>query len=235
MSSQHVESPRSVRDPVGLGSLDPGLDGPAVSVVATFERPRLALLDGVVSDAECDALIGEAITAMDRSEVIGADNIASTSHESRTSSGMYFEPGRSPLADALQRRLMSLVGLPVSHGEPLQVLRYGPGQVYEPHFDFFEPDAVDSAGSTLSQFGQRVATVICYLADVRAGGATVFPEIGLEVRPRRGSALYFTYLDADGSLDRRSLHAGAPVVEGEKWIVTQWCRERPYRLTTTDR
>jgi prolyl 4-hydroxylase len=56
----------------------------------------------------------------------------------------------------------------------------------------------------------------------------VFPEIGLDVLPRRGNAVYFAYCAENGALDARSLHGGSPVGDGEKWIATKWFRERDY-------
>jgi prolyl 4-hydroxylase len=67
-----------------------------------------------------------------------------------------------------------------------------------------------------------------YLNDVEAGGSTVFPEVGLDVLPRRGNAVYFAYTTEQGELDARSLHGGSPVSAGEKWIATKWFRQRPY-------
>jgi prolyl 4-hydroxylase len=67
-----------------------------------------------------------------------------------------------------------------------------------------------------------------YLNDVRSGGETYFPEIGVEVAPREGNGLYFEYTNARGELDARSAHGAAPVVEGEKWVVTKWVRERRF-------
>ena len=46
--------------------------------------------------------------------------------------------------------------------------------------------------------------------------------------PQRGSALYFAYTATDGALDARSLHGGAPVLAGEKWVATKWLREFEY-------
>jgi prolyl 4-hydroxylase len=80
----------------------------------------------------------------------------------------------------------------------------------------------------LAMGGQRISTLIMYLNDVPAGGSTVFPEVGLDVLPRKGNALYFAYATEDGQLDRRSLHGGSPVGAGEKWIATKWIRQRPY-------
>ena len=67
-----------------------------------------------------------------------------------------------------------------------------------------------------------------YLNAVEQGGATIFPELGMEVLPQKGSALYFEYTNSRSAVDPRTLHGGAPVTGGEKWIVTKWMRERPY-------
>ncbi len=80
----------------------------------------------------------------------------------------------------------------------------------------------------LKHGGQRVATLVMYLNDVEAGGSTVFPEVGLDVLPRRGHAVYFAYTTEEGQLDKRSLHGGSPVSAGEKWIATKWFRQRNY-------
>ena len=76
--------------------------------------------------------------------------------------------------------------------------------------------------------GQRIATLIIYLSDVESGGATIFPELDFEVFPRKGGAVYFSYCDRHTRLDRMTLHGGAPVERGEKWIATVWYRQRAY-------
>jgi len=222
-------------DPAAFGPNRLVIGDCVVGVDAVIESPKLAVLSGLLSVAECDALIAEARALTSPSLVIDERNVDNTVHDTRTSSGMHFVAGSSPVADAIQSRIMSVIGLPVDRAEPLQVLRYGPGEEYVAHFDFFDADdaAPDAQPTTVSLYGQRVATMICYLSVVESGGATVFPEVGLEVRPLPGRAVYFTYLGADGTVDPMSLHGGAPVHEGEKWIVTQWCRERPYRAAGT--
>lgn len=219
------------RDPTAFNENRLVVDGRIVGVDAVHRSPKLAVLSGLLSVAECEALITAAHAVMGPSMVIDDRNVGNTVHDTRTSSGMHFPIGTSKFVDELQRRIMSVIGLPLDRAEPLQVLRYGPGEEYEAHFDFFDADEVlDGAeATTVARFGQRVATLICYLSAVGSGGATVFPEIGFEVRPAPGRAVYFTYLSDDGAFDPRSLHGGAPVDAGEKWIITQWCRERPYR------
>lgn len=65
-------------------------------------------------------------------------------------------------------------------------------------------------------------------------GETVFPGIGLSVRPRRGNALYFEYANSRLQVDQTTLHAGAPVVEGENWVVTKWMRARRFAPASAD-
>jgi prolyl 4-hydroxylase len=112
---------------------------------------------------------------------------------------------------------------PSDHGERLQVLNYKPGAEYKPHFDYFP-----KGSPSLEKNGQRVSTLIVYLNDVQEGGATTFPTIGLSVIPKRGSAVYFEYGNSLGQVDPLTFHAGAPVIKGEKWVVTQWMSERKH-------
>jgi prolyl 4-hydroxylase len=74
-----------------------------------------------------------------------------------------------------------------------------------------------------------------YLNDVAEGGETVFPGIGVAVIPRRGKALYFEYANSRSQVDQTTLHAGAPVLAGEKWVVTKWMRARRYAPADTSR
>jgi prolyl 4-hydroxylase len=116
---------------------------------------------------------------------------------------------------------------PAENGEGLQVLRYGPGGECRAHFDFLVPSNKANSES-IARSGQRLSTLIVYLNDVAEGGETVFPEIGLSVVPRRGDALYFEYTNSRMQVDVKSAHGGAPVVSGEKWVVTKWMRTRRF-------
>ena len=86
----------------------------------------------------------------------------------------------------------------------------------------FDP-AEAGTPALLTRGGQRVATLIMYLAEPVAGGATVFPQLGLQVAPKLGQAVFFSYVAPEPA--SLSLHGGAPVLEGEKWIATKWLRQ----------
>jgi prolyl 4-hydroxylase len=53
--------------------------------------------------------------------------------------------------------------------------------------------------------------------------------------PRKGDALLWWNLKEDGKEDVMTLHAGEPVVSGEKWALNLWLRERPNRAETPEK
>jgi hypothetical protein len=125
----------------------------------------------------------------------------------RTSDGMFFERGEHPLIDRIERRIAALVRWPVENGEGLQVLRYRPGAEYRPHHDYFDP-AHPGTAAVLQRGGQRVGTLVMYLNTPQGGGATTFPDVGLDVAPVKGNAVFFSYDRPHAST--RTLHGGAP-------------------------
>ena len=105
------------------------------------------------------------------------------------------------------------------------MLREHPGATYDYASPFRDWSNDLYYGAITAVGGQRIASVVMYLNTPAQGGGTAFPEVGLIVTARRGAAVYFAYEGGDQS----SLHAGLPVLQGEKWIATKWLRERPYR------
>jgi prolyl 4-hydroxylase len=198
-----------------------------VAMLFALAAPRVILFGDLLAPEECDELITMSRGKLARSSVVNAATGHYDVHPHRTSSGTHFARGENALVQRIERRIAELVQHPVEHGEPLQILHYQPGGEYKPHFDYFDP-AQPGNEAVLKHGGQRVATLVMYLNDVEAGGSTVFPEIGLDVLPRRGNAVYFAYTTEQGELDARSLHGGSPVSAGEKWIATKWFRQRPY-------
>lgn len=202
-------------------------DGQIMQVSMRCNAPDVVLLDHFMSENECDELCELSKGSLTESEVVDDATGKGIAHQDRTSQGTYFSLGQNPLVEKIETRISEITGIPVINGEGIQILNYVNGGEYKPHYDYF-PDN-DGGRTNMSQGGQRIVTIIMYLNDVQAGGATVFPEINLSVYPQKGSALYFSYFNAHGQTDPLTLHGGAPVVEGEKWIATKWLRENAYR------
>ncbi len=200
--------------------------GREIRVLQRLQRPVVLTLANVIGDEECARLIDLARPRLKPSTTVDSQT-GGQAVADRRSEGMFFLPGENAFIAELDARFSALMNGPVAHGEGLQVLRYGQGGEYPPHFDFLVPGNPANAQSILRS-GQRVSTLIAYLNEVPEGGETVFPEVGLSVIPRRGHAVYFEYANAQGQLDPRSLHAGAPVIQGEKWVVTKWIRSQTF-------
>lgn len=195
-----------------------------VSIVFKCTSPEVVVYDSFLSDDECDALIEFAKTRMEASKVISNDDGSSIFNEGRTSQNAFFQRGESELIRTIENRISKLLNIPVDHGEGLQVLNYGVGKQYKPHYDYF--DSQTGGAKHIVNGGQRIGTFIMYLNDVEAGGTTSFPEMNMTVYPKKGNALFFSYTNNQFQCDDRSLHSGDPVIEGSKWISTKWLREK---------
>jgi prolyl 4-hydroxylase len=196
-----------------------------VDVVVSMSQPRVVVLGGLLSNEECDGLIAAARPRLARSLTVQTATGGEEMNPDRTSNGMFFSRGESELIRRIEARIARLVQWPVENGEGIQVLNYQVGAEYKPHYDYFDP-AEPGTPTILKRGGQRVGTIVMYLNEPARGGGTTFPDVGLEVAPVRGSAVFFSYnRPQPGTM---SLHGGAPVLEGEKWVATKWLRERVF-------
>ncbi|KAK3254121.1 hypothetical protein CYMTET_36655 [Cymbomonas tetramitiformis] len=135
-----------------------------------------------------------------------------------------------PIIKSIGRRVAELTQDPLEHQEPIQVVRYSPGQYFSEHFD---------AGRDFSTLwlGQRKITVLLYLNEDFTGGNTLFPKLDMSIKPSLGKALLFRNLSPleggpQAEVHPQSLHAGEAVTAGEKWAINIWIRERPYLIST---
>jgi prolyl 4-hydroxylase len=182
------------------------------------------LLGNVLSDDECDALAEYAEPRMARSSVIGDENGNVKTGESRTSRGVMLRRRETAMAARIEARLAALANWPIERSEGLQILRYGPDGEYKPHFDWMDP-ALPGLRKYLAHGGQRLATFVLYLSDVESGGGTAFPAVGLEVKPRKGGAVFFLNTDSQHVPDQLTLHAGNPIITGVKFVANKWLRQ----------
>jgi prolyl 4-hydroxylase len=196
-----------------------------VHVLNVMENPRIVVLGNLLSDEECDALIELAKPRLARSLTVATKTGGEEVNEDRTSNGMFFQRGEHEVVRRLESRLARLLDWPEENGEGLQILHYRPGAEYKPHYDYFDP-VEPGTPTILKRGGQRVATIVMYLAEPQQGGGTTFPDVNLVVAPKRGNAVFFSY-DRPHPVTR-TLHGGAPVLAGEKWIATKWLRERRF-------
>jgi len=219
----NVPTPVPVPEPLPQGTRATVRAGDReVGVVMSMFNPRVVVFSGLLSSEECDEIIALAQARLARSETVQTATGSSEVNEARTSQGMFFDRGEHAVCARLEARIAALTNWPVENGEGLQVLRYGPGAEYKPHYDYFDPEQAGTP-TILKRGGQRVASLVCYLNTPKLGGSTIFPDVQLDVAPVKGNAVFFSYDRAHPVT--RTLHGGAPVVEGEKWVATKWLRE----------
>lgn len=201
------------------------IEGHRIHVMLRMKRPLITVLDNVLTPKECEDLIAQSEARLTRNQVVDPNSDKRIEIKERTSFGTFWHHDQTELITRIDRRIELLTNHPITHGEGLQVMRYEPGGEYKAHFDYFPPEKKGSA-THLARGGQRIATLLMYLNAPTEGGETEFPDAGITIVPKQGSAVYFEYMDAEGNLDAMTLHAGLPVKAGVKWIATRWIRER---------
>jgi prolyl 4-hydroxylase len=144
----------------------------------------------------------------------------------RTSQTCDLDPA-NPHVQTLAAKLATLSGIDPAYAEPMQGQHYAPGQEFKAHTDYFEPDGPDYA-RYCSIAGQRTWTFMIYLNTVDAGGATRFKLIDKLVQPEMGKLLAWNNRLPDGRVNSATLHHGMKVRQGEKFVITQWYRERTW-------
>ena len=192
--------------------------------VQKVPSPRLDLFirKNFLAPDECAALVA-LIDARRRPSTL-ADDIGDGLF--RTSETCDLDSREAAVA-AVEARIAAFTGLDPRHGEPVQGQRYAEGQEFKAHTDYFEPEGGDFA-RYCAVSGQRTWTVMIYLNEPAAGGATRFKTIAKTVQPETGKLLAWNNLRADGRPNVNTLHHGMKVRRGTKYIITKWYRERPW-------
>lgn len=195
--------------------------------------PEIAVVENLLSDAECAHIIELSKSRLARSHVLndtGSADDTSLSHD-RTSSTTNLKKSEDAIITAIERRVAVMCALPLENMEPLQVVRYRVGELYKPHYDWFDPKRRGSAAA-MRRGGQRTVTVFAYLntPDDATHCVTVFPNLNVRIEPRKGSAAVWHNLNRDGSGNTQTLHGGEPPVlkDSVKYGLNCWFRERPF-------
>ncbi|XP_030618595.1 prolyl 4-hydroxylase subunit alpha-2 isoform X8 [Delphinapterus leucas] len=184
-----------------------------------YERPVDYLPERDIYESLCR---GEGVKLLARATVRDPKTGVLTVASYRVSKSSWLEEDDDPVVARVNLRMQHITGLTVKTAELLQVANYGMGGQYEPHFDFSRRPF----DSGLKTEGNRLATFLNYMSDVEAGGATVFPDLGAALWPKKGTAVFWYNLLRSGEGDYRTRHAACPVLVGCKWVSNKWFHER---------
>lgn len=187
------------------------------------ERVQLYIIDDLLSAEECEATLAAMRGKLKRSVTTGDDE---KDPYFRTSQTSFLWESDGALALSLDVKIAQALGIHPAFAEQIQAQLYGVGEEFRPHKDAFDPWA-EKYKHFGGARGNRTWTCMIYLQDTPKGGATHFTEIDARFYPKRGMALAWNNLYANGWLNFDTKHWGMPVEEGEKAIITKWFRERP--------
>jgi prolyl 4-hydroxylase len=129
---------------------------------------------------------------------------------------------------SISQRIDERLGVPAKIGEAIQGQRYEVGQEFKPHNDWF----YTSEGyweQERKRGGQRSWTTMAFLNQVGQGGETFFTNLGIKIVPKPGVLLLWNNAREDGSPNEDTIHAGTPVLQGTKYIITKWYRTRRWK------
>jgi prolyl 4-hydroxylase len=196
----------------------------ADNVIMYSADPIIYLVSSFLSDEECESFIEASSGKMERATVISSNE--HEIHQSRTNSFCWIEHDATDIINEVSKRFSILVQIPIRNAEQFQVVHYLPGTEYKAHYDSFDESTPDGKNNW-EPGGQRMVTALAYLNNVEAGGETGFPKLDIEIKPKKGDCLVFhNTLQDSTEIHPNSLHAGMPVISGEKWAVNLWFREK---------
>lgn len=188
-------------------------------------QPRILSLPGLLTADECIYVALKGLPMLRPARVVGRDGQSTVDAIRSNETAKFGLLEADAVVQSLDLRVAAALGHPAENGEGFALLRYQVGQQYLPHCDWIDPDR-EATRADLTRWGQRVATCVVYLNDSFAGGATAFPELGLELRGGVGDALLWDNVRPDGAVDPLTLHAGQPPTQGTKYLLSKWMRNR---------
>ncbi|EFX85916.1 hypothetical protein DAPPUDRAFT_45616 [Daphnia pulex] len=198
-------------------------------------KPMIVVYHDVMSDDEIETVKKMAKPRFKRATIRNSKTGELEPANYRISKSAWLKSEEHDHILKVTRRVGDITGLDMSTAEDLQVVNYGIGGHYEPHFDYARTETTEAFKEL--GWGNRIATWLFYMSDVEAGGATVFPPTGAAVWPRKGSAAFWYNLYPNGKGNELTRHAACPVLSGSKWVSNRWIHEhrqefrRPCGLT----
>jgi 2OG-Fe(II) oxygenase superfamily len=207
-----------------------------VSIMLDRPASRIHVVEEFITEEECKAMEEAAAPQLHRAVVAnGAGGHEVSENRKAMQAGIKVpwneEDQAHPIA-TISRRVYDytnhVLKLDIDeHGqEDLMSIQYFGRGSNETKPDQYMPHCDGECTGDPHKYGNRMATMVMYCTMPSKGGATNFRNSGLHVRAKKGSAVFFSYIDPETKIMDSGFteHSGCPVVEGEKKIVTQWVR-----------
>jgi prolyl 4-hydroxylase len=170
----------------------------------------------ILTKVECREIIKNSLHHLTPALVVKPDDPIPTRHPDRVADA-WFVTINPPIIQKIKQIVSDITGLPIEKQEPPNIVRYQKGGEYKIHADYHENVHNISEGVK-----QRRFSCLFYLNDDFEGGGTDFPRIGFQIKPPSGTLISWENTDSEGEPYRNSIHAGLPVLSGEKFILIIW-------------
>ena len=219
-----------------------------IKVTTLSLRPLVLRAYNFLGPSECDHIIKKSEPQMHASHTVKMDQDVDLPDTTwRTSTQTFLTSDDDDIIQAIDARTAKITRTRRGMQEPVQVLRYKPGEKYDQHTDYFDYRFYQNDPSTLKMIRNgeknRLITVLWYMTNVTEGGETIFPKAfggegkaledgttncvdrpdALLVKPTQGDVIIFYSLYADGWMDEHSLHAACPVGQNQiKYAANKW-------------
>jgi prolyl 4-hydroxylase len=189
------------------------------------KNPSVFTVEGLFSDIECEYIKYVSSPYMQKSMTIDPTTGQRVTDKIRTSHSSSVDwHVEDPAVNLIMKKCCKLFKVKTCQSEVLHVLHYSIGEQYKPHYDFL---GGLNGGENFDPSVQRIKSICIYLNEVKSGGETSFPKLDIKVIPQKGTAIFFENVDKKTKQPYiESLHAGQPVIEGEKWLATLWIRNQ---------
>ena len=196
--------------------------------------PYIYTIDNFLTEKECKFIIKVSRDNLKLAGVSKMDyekNLETGKYKGRTNSSYWMPHDAYPETLKIAKKIAKKIGCNYKHFESFQVIHYNENEEYKYHYDAYDMNETEKYKKFTRERGNRLRTVLVYLNDVEEGGGTGFDSLNeyegeIIVEPKMGKMVVFNNVNDNGSLNRKSRHAGLPVIKGEKWAFNLWLRER---------
>lgn len=209
-------------------SINPSRFPSGFKTTVLYNNPYIVKVRRMLNTEEIDTVLNMAEGKFERSTIVVDgemvhSNVRTSETAFITDNGHYDD--YSPSVDSILKKVCYLAGCRRNQIESLMVVKYGDGEEYYNHHDYFKPEHEE----VIEDGGQRIATFFCYLTslDPEEGGETEFPLIGVKAKPSKGTSVFWWDMMPSGKLLTKTLHRGNPVraVNKIKYGLNIWIRE----------
>ncbi|MBK6703629.1 MAG: 2OG-Fe(II) oxygenase [Caulobacteraceae bacterium] len=187
------------------------------------EAPRIGMSRGFIDAELCAWLVDRARPLQEATLVYDPGTGRPVQDASRTNTAGTFKLSdlNMPLI-LLRHRIANTLAVSQVNFERTSIFRYEVGQAFTDHADYISTDF----SAEIRARGQRPHTFLVYLNEAFAGGQTNFLAINKKFRGGVGDALFWRNVDEQGAPDPLTQHAGDPPTSGEKWLLSQFIRDK---------